>query len=82
MAIITIEGPVFYSQLDEKMFFESLGAISGIADVRGEGTKLRITKKKLSAKADREFEGLLRRYKIGKKRPNQPSQPTPLKRRG
>lgn len=67
MAIITIEGPVFYSQLDEKMFFEALGSIGGIGAVKGEATKLHITtKKKLSSKADREFRGLLRRYKIGK----------------
>lgn len=63
MPTLTITGPVFYSQLDEKLFFDGLRSISGVGTVKGESTKLNIKiRRSLSAKAQNELSGLLKRY--------------------
>lgn len=63
MPVLTIIGPVFYSQLDEKLFFDGLHSIGGIQAVTGESTNIKIkTRRPLSMKAKRELDALLRRF--------------------
>ena len=63
MPILTVTGPVFYSQLDEKLFFDGLHSIGGIQAVTGESTNIKIrTRRPLSVKAKRELDALLKRF--------------------
>lgn len=39
---LLIPGPIFFSLIDEKMFFEWMLSLDAIADVQGEGTSLEI----------------------------------------
>lgn len=65
MPILKIASPRFYSQLDERAFFESLGSITGVSSVRGERTYLLISvRSKLSSKALLELRGVFKRYRI------------------
>jgi len=64
MPTLTIKGPTFYSQLDEKLFFDGLYSISGVETVKGESTNLIIAiRRGLSKRAEGELDGLLKRYK-------------------
>ena len=63
MPILTVTGPVFYSQLDERLFFDGLHSIGGIQAVTGESTNIKIrTRRPLSVKAKRELDALLKRF--------------------
>jgi hypothetical protein len=70
MPTLTINGPRFFSHLDEKLFFDGLCSISGVEAVNGESTHLVVSlRRPLSAKAQADLNSLLKRYNT-KIRPN------------
>lgn len=65
MRVLTCHGTVFYSQLDEAMFFNALKKISSVKKVTGRGLDLFLTvPSRLSDKSLRELLGLFFRFKI------------------
>ena len=62
---LTVRGPTYFSQGDEKAFFDWLQSISCIEEVEGDLRDLHIILKRLPSDADlRELVALLYRYRI------------------
>jgi hypothetical protein len=65
MPILKCHKTVFYSQLDEEMFFAGLKKISGVKNIEGQGWDLLFSvPSRVSEKTLRELLGLFFRYKI------------------
>jgi hypothetical protein len=67
MPILKAKSPIFYSLLDEELFFVGLDKISGVQKIEGKGDSIFITvSASLSKKALRELLGIFQRFKIRK----------------
>jgi len=65
MPILKCQETVFYSQLDETMFFAALQRISAVQKITGSGADLFVTvASRPSDKALRELLGLFHRYQV------------------
>ena len=65
MPVLKCHKTVFYSPLDEAMFFGALGKISAVRRIEGTGPDLLLTTpSRLSDKALRELTGLFFRYEV------------------
>jgi hypothetical protein len=65
MPILKCHDTVFYSQIDEEMFFTALKKISGVKRIEFGRTDLLVTvQSRISDKALRELLGLFLRYKV------------------
>jgi len=68
MPVLRCRGTIFYSQLDEAMFFEALDRISAVTKYEGKGLDLFLTvPSRMSGKAARELDALFRRYKVDRR---------------
>jgi hypothetical protein len=68
MPILRYHAVTFYSQLDEKLFFEGLGAIAAVSKIEGEGSDILVhVQSRPSATALRDLLAISFRYGVDMK---------------